>query len=111
MNSRGATQVVTGELKSQVDKVWNAFWSGGIANPMEIIEQITYLLFIKRLDELHTLAENKANMQDKEWQYVTSDHVQRAARILQAIAIEAANRGMDVVTPDAQTPSLPGGSG
>jgi type I restriction enzyme M protein len=53
--------VVTGPLRSQVDKVWNAFWSGGIANPMEVIEQITYLLFIKRLDELHTLAENKSN--------------------------------------------------
>jgi type I restriction enzyme M protein len=53
--------VVTGELKSQIDKVWNAFWTGGIANPVEVIEQITYLLFIKRLDELHTLAENKAN--------------------------------------------------
>ncbi|HEX4444522.1 MAG TPA: class I SAM-dependent DNA methyltransferase [Galbitalea sp.] len=53
--------MVTGELKSQVDKVWNAFWSGGIANPMEVIEQITYLLFIKRLDELQTLKENKAN--------------------------------------------------
>ena len=53
--------MVTGELRSQVDKVWNAFWSGGIANPLEVIEQITYLLFIKRLDELHTLAENKAN--------------------------------------------------
>ncbi len=53
--------MVTGALKSQVDKVWNAFWSGGIANPLEVIEQITYLLFIKRLDELHTLAENRAN--------------------------------------------------
>jgi type I restriction enzyme M protein len=53
--------VVTGELKSQVNRVWEAFWSGGISNPMEIIEQITYLLFIKRLDELHTLAENRAN--------------------------------------------------
>ncbi len=53
--------MVTGELKSQVDKVWGAFWSGGIANPMEVIEQITYLLFIKRLDDLHTLAENRAN--------------------------------------------------
>jgi type I restriction enzyme M protein len=53
--------VVTGELKSQIDKVWNAFWTGGIANPVEVIEQITYLLFIKRLDELHTLEENKAN--------------------------------------------------
>lgn len=53
--------MVTGELKSQVDRVWNAFWSGGIANPMEVIEQITYLLFIKRLDDLHTLAESRAN--------------------------------------------------
>ncbi|MFX6717037.1 type I restriction-modification system subunit M N-terminal domain-containing protein, partial [Acinetobacter baumannii] len=52
--------VVTGPLKGQVDKVWDAFWSGGIANPVEVIEQITYLLFIKRLDELHTKAEQKA---------------------------------------------------
>ena len=59
--TKGSNTVVTGELKSQVDKVWSAFWSGGIANPMEVIEQITYLLFIKRLDDLHTLAENKAN--------------------------------------------------
>lgn len=53
--------MVTGELKSQVDKVWNAFRLGGIANPLEVIEQISYLLFIKRLDELHTLAESTAN--------------------------------------------------
>ena len=53
--------MVDSELRPQVDKVWNAFWSGGIANPLEVIEQITYLLFIKRLDELHTLAENRAN--------------------------------------------------
>lgn len=53
--------MITGELKSQVEEVWNAFWTGGIANPLEVIEQITYLLFIKRLDDLHTLAERKAN--------------------------------------------------
>jgi type I restriction enzyme M protein len=53
--------VITGELKRKVDRVWDAFWSGGISNPLEVIEQITYLLFIRRLDDLHTLAENKAN--------------------------------------------------
>jgi type I restriction enzyme M protein len=53
--------VITGELKSKVDRVWDAFWSGGIANPLEVIEQITYLLFLRRLDELQTLAENKAS--------------------------------------------------
>lgn len=52
--------VITGELKSKIDAVWNAFWSGGISNPLEVTEQITYLLFIRRLDDLHTLAENKA---------------------------------------------------
>jgi type I restriction enzyme M protein len=52
--------MVTGELRSQIDRIWNSFWTGGISNPLEVIEQITYLLFIKRLDELHTLEERKA---------------------------------------------------
>jgi len=56
-----STGVITGELKSKVDRVWDAFWSGGIANPLEVIEQITYLLFIKRLDDIQTGKENKAN--------------------------------------------------
>ena len=46
--------MITGTIKTQVDNIWNAFWSGGISNSMEVIEQMTYLLFIKRLDELHT---------------------------------------------------------
>ena len=53
--------MITGQLKSDIDRIWDAFWSGGISNPLEVIEQITYLLFIKRLDELHTLEEKKAN--------------------------------------------------
>lgn len=52
--------MITGELRSKVDQVWNAFWSGGISNPLEVIEQITYLLFLRRLDDLRTLAEHKA---------------------------------------------------
>jgi type I restriction enzyme M protein len=44
----------TGDLKNKIDQIWNAFWSGGIANPIEVIEQITYLLFLRRLDDLHT---------------------------------------------------------
>lgn len=53
--------MITGELKSKIDAIWNAFWSGGISSPMEVMEQLTYLLFLRRLDELHTLEENKAN--------------------------------------------------
>jgi hypothetical protein len=52
--------MLTGDIRSQIDAIWNAFWTGGISNPLEVIEQITYLLFLKRLDDLHTLEENKA---------------------------------------------------
>src|SRR5213083_2017389 len=53
--------MLTGEIRNQIDLIWDAFWAGGIANPLEVIEQITFLLFIRRLDDLHTLEENKAN--------------------------------------------------
>jgi len=52
--------MITGEIKSKVDRIWDTMWSGGISNPLSVIEQLTYLLFIKRLDELHTLQERKA---------------------------------------------------
>jgi type I restriction enzyme M protein len=48
------------DLKSKIDKVWNSFWTGGLSNPITVIEQMTYLLFIKRLDELQTQKEQKS---------------------------------------------------
>lgn len=52
--------MITGTIRNQIDQIWNTFWTGGISNPLEVIEQITYLLFLRRLDDLHTLEENKA---------------------------------------------------
>ena len=52
--------MITGALKSRIDSIWNTMWSGGISNPLSVIEQLTYLLFIKGLDELHTRRERKA---------------------------------------------------
>lgn len=54
--------MLTGTIRTQIDQIWNAFWSGGVSNPLSVIEQLTFLLFIKRLDELHTNEENKAEM-------------------------------------------------
>lgn len=50
----GGTTMITGELRSKVDKIWEIFWTGGITNPLSVIEQFTYLLFIKGLDEKQT---------------------------------------------------------
>ncbi len=54
--------MVTGELKSQVDKIWEAFWTGGTSNPLTVIEQFTFLLFLRRLDERQLLEEKKSNI-------------------------------------------------
>ena len=50
------------ELKSKINQLWNKFWAGGISNPLTAIEQITYLLFMKRLDEL-----DQKKQADAEW--------------------------------------------
>lgn len=57
--------MLTGELRSQIDAIWNAFWTGGISNPLEVIEQITYLLFIRRLDDAQKVEESKAALLKK----------------------------------------------
>lgn len=52
--------MITGEMKHKVDKIWETFWTGGITNPLEVIEQFTYLLFIKGLDDIETTKEKEA---------------------------------------------------
>ncbi|OUC15040.1 MAG: DNA methyltransferase [Alkalinema sp. CACIAM 70d] len=54
--------MITGELKSKIDKLWTTFWNNGISNPLSIIEQISYLLFLKRLDDLELAKERKADL-------------------------------------------------
>lgn len=55
------------ELKSKIEQLWNKFWSGGISNPLTAIEQITYLLFMKRLDELDQKRQADAEWTDEEY--------------------------------------------
>ena len=43
--------MVTGELKNKVDGLWEIFWTGGLTNPLDVIEQMTYLMFIRDLDD------------------------------------------------------------
>ncbi|WP_372750820.1 N-6 DNA methylase [Labilibaculum sp.] len=54
--------MLTGPIKNEVDKLWEAFWTGGIANPLTVIEQITFLLFIRHLDEIQISKDNKKNL-------------------------------------------------
>lgn len=46
--------MITGEIKNKIDRIWEMFWTGGISNPLTVIEQLTYLIFIKRLDVIYS---------------------------------------------------------
>lgn len=58
--------MLTGEIRGQIDKLRDALWSGGVSNPLTGVEQITYLLFARRIDEMQTLEENKAQALKKQ---------------------------------------------
>lgn len=58
--------MLTGELKNKVDKIWETLWTAGISNPLTVIEQLTYLLFIKGLDDQQLRQEKKAERTGKD---------------------------------------------
>ena len=53
--------MITGEIKNQIDSIWDAFWTGGITNSITILEQMTYLFFMKMLDDAQRTKEANAN--------------------------------------------------
>ncbi|MEI2362234.1 type I restriction-modification system subunit M [Priestia megaterium] len=62
--------MITGELKNKIDKVWETFWTGGITNPLTVIEQFTYLLYIKGLDDNEKKKEADAELLGLEFEGV-----------------------------------------
>ncbi|MEF9880766.1 MAG: type I restriction-modification system subunit M N-terminal domain-containing protein, partial [Clostridia bacterium] len=54
--------MITGAIKNKVDKIWTDIWAGGITNPLTVIEQLTYLLFIRSLDEKELEREQFGNV-------------------------------------------------
>ena len=53
--------MITGQIKSQIDQIWETFWTGGITNSITLLEQMTYLLFMKMLDDAQIRQESKAS--------------------------------------------------
>ena len=54
--------MITGEMKNRIDSIWEIFWTGGLTNPLDVIEQMTYLMFIHDLDAADTLREKESAM-------------------------------------------------
>lgn len=68
--------MITGELKSKVDGIWDIFWAGGLTNPLDVIEQITYLMFIHDLDEADTRRTKESEMLGLPFNSIFSEEVE-----------------------------------
>lgn len=67
--------MVTGELKNKIDSLWDIFAAGGLVNPLEVIEQITYLMFIHDLDESDNMREKESAMLGLPYESIFSEQV------------------------------------
>ena len=65
--------MINGELRNQIDKLWTEFWTGGITNPLMVIEQISFLMFSRLLDIRETREEKKARRTSKSFHHIFSD--------------------------------------
>lgn len=67
--------MITGELKTKIDGLWEIFWTGGLTNPLDVIEQMTYLMFIHDLDEADNLHIKESAMLGLSYQSVFAEEV------------------------------------
>ncbi len=68
--------MITGELKNKIDGLWEIFWTGGLTNPLEVIEQMTYLMFIHDLDTTDTLRSKESAMLGLPYESIFANEVQ-----------------------------------
>lgn len=72
--------MVTGELKNKIDSLWEIFWTGGLTNPLDVIEQMTYLMFIHDLDDSDNLHAKEAAMLGLSYESIFAGEVQIGER-------------------------------
>ena len=67
--------MITGELKNKIDSLWEMFWTGGLTNPLEVVEQMTYLMFIRDLDDVDNLRARESAMLGLPYQSIFTQEV------------------------------------
>src|SRR5271170_6710239 len=97
-------------LRSAVEALWNKLWSGGLANPLDAIEQLSFLLFLKRLDEREQDAERAAKLRGKKFTPIFSSPDLRWSYWTQLPADKALKHVKEVVFPFIKTLGGAGGS-
>lgn len=74
--------MITGELKNKIDRLWETFWTGGITNPLDVVEQMTYLMFIHDLDATDNQRAKESAMLGLPHKSIFADEVQVGERTI-----------------------------
>ena len=74
--------MITGELKNRIDSLWEIFWTGGLTNPLDVIEQMTYLMFIHDLDVTDNTHAKESAMLGLPYESVFAKEVKIGERII-----------------------------
>ena len=74
--------MITGELKNKIDSIWEIFWTGGLTNPLDVIEQMTYMMFIHDLDDSDNLRAKEAAMLGLPYQSIFANEVRIGDRTI-----------------------------
>ena len=83
--------MITGELKNRIDSLWDVFWSGGLANPIDVIEQMTYLMFIRDLDDADNTRARESAMLGLPYESIFADEVQIGERTIDGKLLKWSN--------------------
>ncbi len=75
--------MITGELKNKIDSLWEIFWTGGLTNPLDVIEQMTYLMFIHDLDDSDNLHVKESAMLGLPYQSIFADEINVGERTIE----------------------------
>src|SRR6266436_9689799 len=102
--------IADSRLRSQVDALWDKLWSGGLSNPLDAIEQLSFLFFLKRLDEREQDAERAARLRGKKYQPIFVDAKLRWSHWTQLPADQALRQVKEQVFPFIKTLGGDGGS-
>jgi type I restriction enzyme M protein len=98
------------QLRSKVDSLWDKLWTGGLSNPLDAIEQLSYLLFLKQLDERERDNERHARMRKATYKPLISDPTLRWSNWSQLPAAEALKTVRENVFPSLKTLGSKAGS-
>ncbi len=74
--------MITGELKNRIDSIWQIFWTGGLTNPLEVIEQMTYLMFIRDLDDTDNIRSKESAMLGLPFESIFTKEIKLGDRLI-----------------------------